>query len=73
MLYVFQIQSPDCVVPCPLLQGRFPNLERWFGSMEGRPVYAGFKSDYYTHAHDLPPQLGGERAAGAGGCLEISS
>lgn len=27
--------------------------------MEARPAYAGFKSDHYTHVHDLPPQLGG--------------
>lgn len=27
--------------------------------MEGRPAYLGFKSDAYTHCHDLPPQLGG--------------
>lgn len=45
-----------------LLQGRFPNLDRWFEAMESRPAYLGFKSDYYTHCHDLPPQLGGESA-----------
>ena len=39
--------------------GRWPNVEKWFDAMESRPSYAGFKSDYYTHAHDLPPQLGG--------------
>jgi glutathione S-transferase len=27
--------------------------------MEGRPAYAAFRSDHYTHCHDLPPQLGG--------------
>ncbi len=41
------------------VQGRWPNLERWFAAMEARPAYLGFKSDYYTHCHDLPPQLGG--------------
>lgn len=41
------------------LQGRWPNVERWFEAMEARPAYAGFKSDHYTHVHDLPPQLGG--------------
>ncbi|KAL4421036.1 hypothetical protein ABPG77_007511 [Micractinium sp. CCAP 211/92] len=40
-------------------QGRWPNVERWFEAMEARPAYAGFKSDHYTHVHDLPPQLGG--------------
>ncbi len=43
----------------PELQGRWPNVERWFEAMEARPAYAGFKSDHYTHVHDLPPQLGG--------------
>lgn len=43
----------------PPKQGRWPNLERWFAAMEARPAYAGFKSDHYTHVHDLPPQLGG--------------
>lgn len=28
--------------------------------MEERPTYLGTKSDYYTHVHDLPPQLGGD-------------
>lgn len=40
-------------------QGRWPNLERWFAAMEARPTYMGTKSDFYTHCHDLPPQLGG--------------
>lgn len=40
-------------------QGRWPNLERWFDAMESRPAYMAFKSDFYTHCHDLPPQLGG--------------
>jgi len=33
---------------------------RWFESMEQKPSYLGTKSDFYTHVHDLPPQLGGE-------------
>lgn len=40
-------------------QGRYPALERWFAAMETRSTYLGTKSDYYTHCHDLPPQLGG--------------
>lgn len=40
-------------------EGRWPNLERWFAAMETREPYLAFKSDYYTHCHDLPPQLGG--------------
>lgn len=33
---------------------------RWFEAMEQKPSYLGTKSDFYTHVHDLPPQLGGE-------------
>jgi glutathione S-transferase len=38
---------------------RWPHVNAWFDAMEGRPAYRATKSDYYTHAHDLPPQLGG--------------
>ena len=41
-------------------EGRFPNLEAWFEAMEKRPAYLGSRSDFYTHCHDLPPQLGGQ-------------
>ncbi|KOO32848.1 glutathione s-transferase [Chrysochromulina tobinii] len=36
----------------------FPNLERWFRAMEARPSYRHIQSDFYTHVHDLPPQIG---------------
>ena len=48
----------------------YPNLERWFRAMETRDSFRGIKSDWYTHALDLPPQVGsctmtseGERVA----------
>lgn len=50
--------APPHPIPPHIQQGRWPNLERWFEAMEARPAYAGFKSDHYTHVHDLPPQLG---------------
>lgn len=37
---------------------RFPNLERWFQAMESRESFRNIKSDWYTHALDLPPQVG---------------
>jgi glutathione S-transferase len=37
----------------------FPAVNRWFDAMEALPSYRLTKSDYYSHAHDLPPQLGG--------------
>ena len=48
-------------------RARFPALNRWFDAMETRESYLGTKSDYYTHVHDLPPQLGGCAAATAAG------
>ena len=44
--------------------GRWVGLDAWFAAMAERPAYAGIKSDYYTHCHDLPPQLGGCEANG---------
>ena len=37
----------------------FPAVEAWFEALERRPTYLATRSDYYTHCHDLPPQLGG--------------
>jgi glutathione S-transferase len=36
-----------------------PALRAWFEAMETRPTYRGTQSDFHTHAHDLPPQMGG--------------
>merc|ERR1719240_292836 len=36
-----------------------PYLCAWFDAMERRPTYLGTQSDYHTHVHDLPPQMGG--------------
>jgi glutathione S-transferase len=47
-------------------QARWPALERWFAALEQRPTYMATKSDYYTHCHDLPPQLGGAARVGQG-------
>lgn len=36
-----------------------PHLCRWFDALEARSTYLGTQSDFHTHAHDLPPQMGG--------------
>jgi glutathione S-transferase len=36
-----------------------PRLAAWFEAMESRSTYRGTQSDFHTHAHDLPPQMGG--------------
>ena len=49
----------DRVKLCSSGRRRWPHLDRWFDAMESRETYLGLKSDFYTHVHDLPPQLGG--------------
>ena len=41
------------------LRSRWPAIDRWFRALEERPSWRGSRSDHHTHAHDLPPQLGG--------------
>ncbi|MGL5032472.1 MAG: glutathione S-transferase family protein, partial [Microcystaceae cyanobacterium] len=36
-----------------------PRLSAWFDALETRLTYRGTQSDFHTHAHDLPPQMGG--------------
>jgi glutathione S-transferase len=36
-----------------------PHLSDWFDAMETRSTYRGTQSDFHTHVHDLPPQMGG--------------
>lgn len=36
-----------------------PRLADWFTAMETRSTYRGTQSDFHTHVHDLPPQMGG--------------
>ncbi len=36
-----------------------PQFRDWFAAMETRLTYRGTQSDFHTHAHDLPPQMGG--------------
>jgi glutathione S-transferase len=41
-------------------QDAWPAVQAWFDAMERRPSYRATKSDYYTHAKDLPPQVGAQ-------------
>ncbi len=36
-----------------------PKLSDWFDALETRATYRGTQSDFHTHVHDLPPQMGG--------------
>ncbi len=37
----------------------FPNIDKWFSSLEEQSEYRGTQGDFHTHSHDLPPQMGG--------------
>ncbi|MEM1426496.1 MAG: glutathione S-transferase family protein, partial [Cyanobacteria bacterium P01_H01_bin.130] len=41
------------------LRRNHPRIADWFNALETRSVYRGTQSDFHTHAHDLPPQMGG--------------
>ena len=41
------------------LRDENPYLKQWFIGMENRSTYRGTQSDFHTHVHDLPPQMGG--------------
>jgi glutathione S-transferase len=43
---------------------RWPSVEKWFQEMDGRESYMASRSDFHTHVHDLPPQIGGCIASG---------
>ena len=47
-----------------LLRQEHPAIHRWFAALEQRPTYLGTQSDFHTHTHDLPPQMGGCYANG---------
>ena len=36
-----------------------PGFAAWFDALESRETYRGTQSDFHTHVHDLPPQMGG--------------
>jgi glutathione S-transferase len=42
-----------------LLRQEHPAIDRWFRALEQRSSYLGTQSDFHTHCHDLPPQMGG--------------
>jgi glutathione S-transferase len=48
-----------------LLRQRHGAIDRWFRALEERSTYLGSQSDFHTHAHDLPPQMGGCYANGS--------
>lgn len=44
--------------------GRWAGVNRWFSAMEEREAYRATQSDFHTHVHNLPPQIGGCLSSG---------
>ena len=47
------------------LRQEHPEIDRWLTALEQLETYRGTQSDVHTHAHDLPPQMGGCWADGS--------
>ncbi len=41
------------------LRQKHPAINQWLKALEQLDTYRGTQSDFHTHAHDLPPQMGG--------------
>lgn len=41
------------------LRQEHPAIDAWLAALEQLEVYRGTQGDFHTHAHDLPPQMGG--------------
>ena len=41
------------------LRNNYPFIDRWLTLFENLSAYQGTQGDFHTHAHDLPPQMGG--------------
>ena len=41
------------------LRKEHPLINKWLEALENEPIYRGTQGDMHTHAHDLPPQMGG--------------
>eukprot|EP00931_Biecheleriopsis_adriatica_P056696 TRINITY_DN33608_c0_g1_i2.p1 TRINITY_DN33608_c0_g1~~TRINITY_DN33608_c0_g1_i2.p1 ORF type:complete len:458 (+),score=89.48 TRINITY_DN33608_c0_g1_i2:52-1374(+) len=39
--------------------GRWQKINSWFSAMERLDIYKATQSDFHTHVHNLPPQIGG--------------
>ncbi len=41
------------------LREEHPSINKWLTNLEQLDEYRGTQGDFHTHAHDLPPQMGG--------------
>ena len=57
--YVERMQASLAYYKGYSLRREHPAINAWFLALEQLETYRGTQSDIHTHAHDLPPQMGG--------------
>ncbi len=57
--YLERINASLCYYKGFNLRIDFPSINKWFTLFEHEKAYIGTQGDFHTHAHDLPPQMGG--------------
>ncbi len=57
--YLERINASLCYYKGFNLRIDFPSINQWFTLLENQHTYLGTQGDFHTHAHDLPPQMGG--------------
>tara|TARA_Y100000589_G_scaffold319658_1_gene348507 strand:+ start:278 stop:1507 length:1230 start_codon:yes stop_codon:yes gene_type:complete len=57
--YIERLNASLCYYKGFSLREEFPLINNWFTLLENQTTYLGTQGDFHTHAHDLPPQMGG--------------
>ena len=57
--YIERMNASLCYYKGFNLRKNYPYIDRWLTQLENLSVYRGTQGDFHTHAHDLPPQMGG--------------
>ena len=57
--YLERLNASLCYYKGFSLREEFPKINNWLTLLENQSTYLGTQGDFHTHAHDLPPQMGG--------------
>ena len=57
--YMERINASTCYFKGFNLRSNYPFIDKWLCLFENQSEYIGTQGDFHTHAHDLPPQMGG--------------
>ena len=57
--YMERMNASLCYYKGFNLRSSYPFINKWLTLFENTDSYRGTQGDFHTHAHDLPPQMGG--------------